>query len=58
MSRYEELGFKSRSKYLFSLVDKYKVEQETVFALALTMGKSEDFGNLITEIEAYSVYEY
>lgn len=48
---YQEYGCANRKEYLESLADEYNVDTNTVFTLALMLGKSEDFDGLISALE-------
>lgn len=53
---YEENGFKDRAAYLKSLVDNCYYPADMVYALADTLGPSEDFDALVTTLEDQSEY--
>ena len=54
MSIYTDEGYESRQDYLTSLADDMGVDLDTVFALAILLGSSEDFDGLITSLEDFS----
>jgi len=51
MSIYQERGYKNRIDYLRKLSDKYGVDFQTVFEIAIALGPEEDFDALVTNIE-------
>jgi hypothetical protein len=55
-SEYRARGFSCRSAYLVSLANDYGINPDIVFALADTLGRSEDFDALISSIEEYIDY--
>lgn len=50
-SPYEDAGYPDRRAYLEGLADEYGVDIETVLVLAFTLGPSEDFDGLVSELE-------
>lgn len=54
MSIYTDEGYESRQDYLTSLADDMGVDLDTVFALSILLGSSEDFDGLVTALEDFS----
>lgn len=48
---YQQNGYGNRMEYLYSLAKDYRVELDTVLALACTLGKGEDFDGLVSALE-------
>lgn len=48
---YKENGYANRKEYLDELAEEYGVDNETVYTLASTLGKNEDFDGLISALE-------
>lgn len=48
---YKENGYANRKEYLDELAEEYGVDNETVYTLASTLGKNEDFDGLISTLE-------
>lgn len=57
MSIYTENGYANRREYLDSLADDFGIDNETVYALASILGKSEDFDGLVSALEDYEDME-
>ena len=57
MNIYVENGYANRREYLDSLVDDFGIDNETVYALASILGKSEDFDGLVSALEDYEDME-
>ena len=51
MSIYTENGYANRREYLDSLAEDFGIDNETVYALASVLGKSEDFDGLVSALE-------
>jgi 3'-phosphoadenosine 5'-phosphosulfate sulfotransferase (PAPS reductase)/FAD synthetase len=55
MSAYTENGYKDRGDYLKSLAEEYDIPLRDVAVIADTLGPSEDFNGLVSEIEDYAM---
>lgn len=57
MNIYVENGYANRREYLDSLAEDFGIDNETVYALASVLGKSEDFDGLVSALEDYEDME-
>lgn len=53
---YTENGYQDRMDYLRCLADDYGLPEESVFAIADTLGPNEDFDGLVTCLDDWSGY--
>ncbi len=50
---YQKKGYKDRRDYLESLAEEHNIPVKDVLALAVMLGKSEDFDGLVNAVEDY-----